>query len=156
MESPTSGCVSADQVSHPLGRLEDEAVLVGSELTAVIFQFTPKSVQMHRVLHHRVIDDNEAHALTQFQVDWLGLRKLTTVETPGEPLHIAGEMKDDFASGQGVPTITTPFGIAEATSSHDEISLREIWELTGSVITSAFSLRNTGRFRGPTVFCRGE
>src|SRR5258708_15612625 len=98
VESPTSGCVCADQVSHPLGRLDDERVLVRSELATAIFQFTPKSVQMHRVLHHRVVDQNEAHALTQFQVDWLGLRKLTPVEAPDEPLHIAGEVKNDFAS----------------------------------------------------------
>jgi hypothetical protein len=74
-------------------------VLVWSELATSIFQFTPKSVQMHRVLHHRVVDQNEAHALTQVQVDWFGLRKLTPVEAPDEPLHIAGEAKNDFASG---------------------------------------------------------
>src|SRR5258708_34272949 len=31
-------------------------------------------------------------------MDWLSLRKLIAVETPDEPLHIAGEVKNDFAS----------------------------------------------------------
>src|ERR1700739_1214445 len=96
--STASGCVCADQVSHPLGGFDDEGVLVGGELTAAIFQLTPKSVQMNGVLHHGVVDENEAHALTQFQVDWLGLGKLTPVEAPDEALHIASEVKNDFAS----------------------------------------------------------
>src|SRR5260370_42713815 len=100
VESPASGCVCADQVCHPLGRLDDDGVLVGSELTAAILQLTPKSMQMNRVLHHGVVDQNEAHALTEFQMDGLSLRKLLPVEAPDEPLHIAGEGKDDFASGR--------------------------------------------------------
>src|SRR5258706_12726593 len=98
VESPASGCVCADQVCHPLGRLDDDGVLVGSELTAAILQLTPKSMQMNRVLHHGVVDQNEAHALTEFQMDGLSLRKLLPVEAPDEPLHIAGEGKNDFAS----------------------------------------------------------
>src|SRR5467141_3158647 len=53
---------------------------------------------MNRVLHHGVVDENEAHTLTEFQMDWLSLRKLIRVETPDEPHHIAGEVKNDFAS----------------------------------------------------------
>src|SRR5258708_29018138 len=53
---------------------------------------------MNRVLHHGVVDQNEAHTLAKFQMDWLSLRKLIRVETPDEPHHIAGEVKNDFAS----------------------------------------------------------
>src|ERR1700730_14949754 len=100
VESPASGCVSADEIDHPLGRLDDEVVLVWRELATAIFQLTPKSVQMNRVLHHGVVDQNEAHTLTEFQMDWLSLRKLTPVEAPDEPLHIAGEVKNNFTSGR--------------------------------------------------------
>src|SRR6266852_5323636 len=100
VESPASGSVRADEIAHPLGRLDDESVLVWRELTTAILQLTPKSVQMNRVLHHRVVDQNEPDTLTEFQMDWLSLRKLTPVEAPDEPLHIAGEVKNDFASGR--------------------------------------------------------
>src|SRR5258708_6210586 len=100
VESPASGRVCADQVSHPLGRLDDEGVLVWSELTAPIFQLTPEPMQLNGMLHHRVVDQNEAHTLTEFQMDGLSLRKFTPVEAPDEPLHIAGEVKNDFAIGR--------------------------------------------------------
>src|SRR5580692_2716625 len=96
VESPASGCVCADQVSHALGRLDDERVLVRRELTAAIFQLTPKSVQVNGVLHHRVVYENEAHTFTEFQMDGLSLRKLTPIEAPDESHHIAGEVKNDF------------------------------------------------------------
>src|SRR5258708_38501106 len=112
VESPASGCVCADHVCHPLGRLDDDGVLVGSELTAAIFQLTPKSMQMNRVLHHGVVDQNEAHALTEFQMDGLSLRKLWPVEAPDEPLHIAGEVKNDFTSRLG--NLHPPVDPAEA------------------------------------------
>src|SRR5438270_9844601 len=111
MESPASGCVRADQITHPLGRLDDERVLVGRELTVAIFQLTPKSVQMNRVLHHSVVDENEPHALAEFQMDWLSLRQLASVEAPDEALHIAGEVEDDFASRR--PTVNTSIERAE-------------------------------------------
>src|SRR5258708_37834766 len=98
VERPASGCVRADQVSHALGRLDDEGVLVRRELTAAIFQLTPKSVQANGELHHRVVDQNEAHTFTEFQMNRLSLRKLPPTEAPDEPLHIAGEVKNAFAS----------------------------------------------------------
>src|SRR5882762_4993513 len=98
VESPASGCICADEITHPFGRFDDDGVLVWRELTAAIFQLTPNSVQMNRVLHHRVVDQNEAHPLTEFQMDWLSLRKLIRVEAPDVPLHIAGEVKNDLAS----------------------------------------------------------
>src|SRR5258708_993247 len=98
VESPASGCVCADHVCHPLGRLDDDGVLVGSELTAAIFQLTPKTMKKNRVVHHGVVEQNEAHALTEFQMDGLSLRKLLPVEAPDYPPHIAGEGKKDFAS----------------------------------------------------------
>src|ERR1700747_2826789 len=100
VESPASGRVCADQVSHPLGRLDDEGVLVWSELTAPIFQFTPEAMQGNGMLHHSVVDHNAPPTLTEFQMDGLSLRKFTPVEAPDEPLHIAGEVKNDFASGR--------------------------------------------------------
>src|SRR5690348_6003170 len=98
VESPASGRVRADQVSHSLGRLDDESVFVGSELTVAIFQLAPKSMQMNGVLHHGVIDQHEADTFTEFQMNRLGLRKLTRIEAPDEPLHTAGEVKNNFAS----------------------------------------------------------
>src|ERR1700681_1334022 len=98
VECTASGCVRTHEISHPLGGFDDDGVLVWRELTAAIFQLTPNSMQMNRVLHHRVVDQNEAHALTEFQMDWLSLRKLIRVEAPDEPLHVAGEVKNDFAS----------------------------------------------------------
>src|SRR5260370_23048557 len=98
VESPASACVCADEITHPLGRLDDDGVLVWRELTAAIFQLTPNSVQVNRVLHHRVVDQDEAHPLTEFQMDWFSLGKLIRVETPDEPLHIAAEVQNDFAS----------------------------------------------------------
>ncbi len=79
VESPASGCVCADEIAQPLGRFDDERVLVGRQLTVAIFQLTPKSMQMNRVLHHRVVDENEAHTLAEFQMDWLSLRQLAPV-----------------------------------------------------------------------------
>src|SRR5215469_7428572 len=53
---------------------------------------------MNRVLHYGVVDQNEANTLAKFQMDRLSLGKLASIEAPDIPLHIAGEMKNDFAS----------------------------------------------------------
>src|ERR1700738_4513390 len=98
VEGTASGWVCADEIAHPLSRLDEESVLVWRKLAASIFQLAPKPVQMNRVLHHGVVDENEAHTLAKFQMDWLSLRKLMRVETPDESHHIAGEVKNDFAS----------------------------------------------------------
>jgi hypothetical protein len=37
VEGPASGCVCADEIAHPLGRLDEESVLVWRKLTATIF-----------------------------------------------------------------------------------------------------------------------
>ena len=96
VESPASGCVRADQITHPLGRLDDERVLVGRELTVAIFQLTPKSVQMNRVLHHRVVDENEAHTLAEFQMDWLKLHAKAAVIDKQALLSSANLTDDAF------------------------------------------------------------
>src|SRR5258708_31418410 len=98
VEGPASGCVCADEIAHPLGRLDEESVLVWRELTVAIFQLTPKSVQMNGVLHHGVVDENEAHTLTQFQMDSPSLRKLIAVKTPDEPLLLPGVAKNHYPS----------------------------------------------------------
>ncbi len=75
MEGPSPGRVRAHQITHPLRRLDGDGVLVRRELSVPILQLTPQPMQMNRMVHHRVIDQNEAHPLPEFQFDGLGIRK---------------------------------------------------------------------------------
>ena len=55
---------------------------------------------MDRVLHHRIVDQDEAHPLAALQDNRLGFREFPPVEAPHEALHIAGQMQRDLARGR--------------------------------------------------------
>src|SRR5579864_9612353 len=55
-------------------------------------------MQMDRMLHHRVVDQDEAHPLSKLQFNWIGAGEFLSVESPDESLHVAGEMNFDVAT----------------------------------------------------------
>src|SRR5215831_19338997 len=89
---PAPGGVGADQIAQLLPGLDIDGVLVGSKLAVPILELAPESVQMDRVLHHRVVDEHEAHPVTEFELDRPGLGEFLAVEAPDEALHVPGEM----------------------------------------------------------------
>jgi len=54
-------------VGQALSGLHNDRVLVWVEFSVTVFQLAPQSVQMNRVIHHRVVDQREAHPLPEFQ-----------------------------------------------------------------------------------------
>ncbi len=55
-------------------------------------------MQVHGVSHHGFVDKLEADPLTIFQADRIGIFVLNAIDTPGVPLHIAGQTKLYFSS----------------------------------------------------------
>src|SRR6516164_11355045 len=91
-------------------------MLVGAVLPVTVLELAPEAVQMDRVLHHRVIDEHEAHALAALQDNRLGFRELLAVEPPEKALHVAGEVQRDLARGRaGITTwpCCPQIGVAE-------------------------------------------
>src|SRR6516165_2847405 len=62
---PAAGLVGGDEVTQLLARLDVERVFVRSILTVPVLQLAPEAVQMDRVLHHRIVDQYEAHPLAR-------------------------------------------------------------------------------------------
>src|SRR5215813_6558523 len=100
VKGPAAGLVGGDQIAQPLARFDVDRELEGLILAMPVFELAPQSVQMDRVLHHRVVDEYEAHPLAALQNDRLGFRELLAVEAPDEALHIAGQMQCDLARGR--------------------------------------------------------
>src|SRR3546814_9370325 len=56
------------------------------------------AVQMDRMGHHRVVDENDALAFVAFEADRLdAFAEFFAIERPHEALHVAGEMNLDRA-----------------------------------------------------------
>ena len=69
------------------------------EPPGVVLEIAPHAVQMNRVRHHRVVHEHETHPLAVREPDRLGVGELHTVERPGEPLHVAGQVEFDGRPG---------------------------------------------------------
>ena len=97
MIGPAARAVGGDEIAQPLARLDVDRVLVGAVFAVPVFELAPQAVQMDRMLHHRVVDQHEAHPLAALEHDRLGFREFLAVEAPDEALHIAGEVQRDLA-----------------------------------------------------------
>jgi len=85
---PTAECIGGDRVAQALCRLNRQRMLTHLEFSLLIQQFTPHSVQMDRVRHHRVVHERDAQALAVVEAQRLGFRKLAAIERPDEALHV--------------------------------------------------------------------
>ena len=65
----------------------------------LVLQVAPQPVQVDRMRHHRVVDQHDAQALAVVEAQRTGVGELLAVETPGELLHVAGEVQFDVATG---------------------------------------------------------
>src|SRR2546430_11200841 len=97
MVGPLAWCIRADQITQAFARFDVDGVLVGTECAVAVFQFAPEAMEMDRVLHHRIVDQDNAHTLTEFETDWFRVGELLAVEAPNEALHVACEMQLHFA-----------------------------------------------------------
>src|SRR5215469_2640108 len=96
MERPAAGRIRGDEITEALAWLDVDRVLVRPKFPMPVVELAPEAVQMDRVLHHRVVDQHEAHAVAALKLDRPGLGEFLAVETPDEALHIAGEMQRDL------------------------------------------------------------
>src|SRR5262245_30844995 len=97
---PAAGLVGGDEITEFLARLDVNRMLVRTVFAVAVFELAPEAVQMDRVLHHRVIDQHEAHAFAALQDNRPGFGEFLAVEAPDEALHVAGEMEIDVARGR--------------------------------------------------------
>src|SRR6516225_1100447 len=96
MKGPAPGRIGSDEITEALARFDVDRVLVGTVFAVPVLQLAPQPMQMDRVLHHRVIDQNEADPVAALELDRPSLGEFLAVEAPDEALHIAGKMQRDF------------------------------------------------------------
>src|SRR5882757_2891378 len=53
-------------------------------------------MEVNRMIHHRVVDQDETDPLAELETDRLGLGELLAVEAPDESLHVAGQVECDL------------------------------------------------------------
>src|SRR6516225_10919653 len=97
---PAPGLVGRDEITETLPGLDVDRVLVGAVFAVPVLELAPEAMQMDRVLHHRVVDQHEAHPLAALQDNRLGLRELLALKAPQKALHIAGEVQSDLSRGR--------------------------------------------------------
>src|SRR3546814_5391834 len=91
-------CVRADTIAaHGAGRHADR-VLAQVEVAGLVLQVAPQAMQVDRVLHHRVVDQHDAHALAVVEADRFGLGEADAVETPDVALHRSEEHTSELQS----------------------------------------------------------
>src|SRR5207249_10154573 len=61
VKGPAAGHVGGDEIAQPLARFDVDRVLVGAVGAVPVIELAPQTVQMDRVLHHRVVDQHKAH-----------------------------------------------------------------------------------------------
>src|SRR6516165_6618727 len=83
---PASGFVGRDEITETFPGLDVDRVLVGPVFAVPVLELAPEAMQMDRVLHHRVVDQHEAHPLAALQDYRLGLRELLAVKAPQKAL----------------------------------------------------------------------
>src|SRR6516162_4187056 len=96
VKGPAAGHVGSDEITQPFAWFDVDRVLVGTVFAVPVLELAPESVQMDRVLHHRIVDQHEAHPIAALELDWTGLGKLLAVKAPDEALHVAGKMQRDL------------------------------------------------------------
>lgn len=64
-------------------------------------------MQMDRVRHHRVVDQDDSHALAVLQTQGFGVSELHSIERPCKALHVTGQVQLDRAAGRA------PVGVGE-------------------------------------------
>ncbi len=100
VERPVAGRISGEDEAGALGGLDGEGVLQRQAARLAVFQLDQKSMQVDRVLHHGVVDQDDADGLVEGDADRRGLGELEAVKAPGPTLHIAGQMQQDLAAGR--------------------------------------------------------
>ena len=101
VKGPGAGCVGVDQHRQAFRRLHRDRVLAGKVLSASVLELHPHAVQVDRVLHHRVVDQDQPQALPEFELDLAAqLGVALAVERPHVALHVPGQMQLQLALGR--------------------------------------------------------
>src|SRR6516165_5028986 len=96
VKGPAAGRIGGNEITQSFAWFDIDRVLVGTVVAMPVLELAPESVQMDRVLHHRVVDQHEAHPIAALELDRPGLGEFLAVEAPYETLHIAGQMQRDL------------------------------------------------------------
>jgi len=73
-------------------------VLAHHEIAGVVLEIAPHAVEMDRVRHHGVVDEDDAQAFAVGESQRFRIGELDAVERPREAFHVAGEVKLDRAT----------------------------------------------------------
>src|SRR5688572_30428376 len=66
---PSAQCVGTYAIGAPGTRRHVDRVLTYYELAGVVFEIAPHPVEVNRVGHHRVVDEDDADALAVLQTE---------------------------------------------------------------------------------------
>ena len=106
MKCPIAHMVGGDEIGKSLPRLDDNRMLARQMIALAIFQIEKHAMQMDRVRHHGVVNENHTNPLTFAHFDRLfDIGKTHPVKGPHIAFHIRGEMQLNLAawwSGIGV------------------------------------------------------
>src|SRR5579883_495315 len=97
VKGPVPRRIGGKNEAHALTGLYIDRVLHRQAIALTVLHGKEEPVKMHRVLHHRVVNQHEAYALAELHTHWPSFGEFLPVEAPGETLHIAGEMELDLA-----------------------------------------------------------
>ena len=84
VKSPVTARIGRDQHGDFFAGLHGDGMLQRCESLGSVFQFHEHAVQVQRMLHHRVVDKCDPHALAEPERDRFGFGKFLTLETPDE------------------------------------------------------------------------
>lgn len=94
VERPAALGVCGDQRRHALAGLHIQGVFARNQFTLAVFQLHPHAVEVNGVLHHGVVDEDEAQPLIFHKVNRAGhFAKLFAIKRPHVAFHVAGQMQ---------------------------------------------------------------
>src|SRR3546814_10134983 len=88
---PVPSSIRAYAITDTLRGIEAYRVLTNLKITLRRLEVAPHPMQVNRVRHHRVIDQDESHALAKLQDNRLRFSEFQSVEGPPVPFHISRE-----------------------------------------------------------------
>src|SRR3546814_19786783 len=89
---------SSDMCSSDLARGDADCVLEWVPLAVTVVEDGPHAVQVHRMGHHRLVDELEANAFAVLKADRLRFRVLLVVNRPAVAFHVSSQPEIGRAS----------------------------------------------------------
>src|SRR3546814_6343135 len=107
MESPVARRIGGQVEADLAARQHIDGVLARIAAGMAVHHLEEMAVQMDRMGHHRVVDENDARAFVAFEADRLdAFAEFFAIERPHEALHVAGRSEEHTSELQSLMRIS--------------------------------------------------